>query len=216
LFTKDFGKIEAVGIGTKKIKSKVIGHLTTWGLIDVMIVKTKSIDKLATARLVDKFDLDIEENYYFLSSIFEIVSASLPAGIPDEKIWSWLNMTINWLKLAKSYHQKKSIVIIFGVQLLKMLGYAPELSRCTQCQRPVENHVYFHWQNNGIVCEREESEKIAISKDLIKLLRLIIANDWKVIDRLVLKKWMVDEGGDFLRRWISYVFEKEINSLKYI
>src|SRR4030042_2940163 len=56
LYTKDFGKIEVVAKGTKKITSKLKGYLEPFYLVKLMIAKGKVFDKLANCNTIKTYN----------------------------------------------------------------------------------------------------------------------------------------------------------------
>ena len=55
LYTKDYGKIDVLAKGTKKISSKLNSYLEPFYLIKVMIAKGKGFDKLANCNLIEGY-----------------------------------------------------------------------------------------------------------------------------------------------------------------
>ncbi len=216
LLTRELGRVDVVSIGTKKIKSKNIGHLSCWGVVDTMIARSKFMDRLATARLVNNFELDLDENYPFMMAINDMLLKCLMASEKDEQIWGWLIDIINWLKLAKNSYQKKIVVLIFGIRLIKYLGYESRLDNCAICGQHLEHQVYFGFKENGIVCQREDVEKKTISCDCLRLLRIAFADEWRAIDHLAVKKVVIDECLSFVMSWVKYNFGKELLAWDYL
>ena len=55
LYTERLGKAEVIGRGTKKIQSKLNGHLQYFVVINVLIARGRSIDQLAGAVIEETF-----------------------------------------------------------------------------------------------------------------------------------------------------------------
>mgnify|MGYP003994390945 CR=1 FL=1 len=46
LYTKDFGRVEAVAVGARRVKSKLVGHLSGLGQVEVMFARGKRFNKV--------------------------------------------------------------------------------------------------------------------------------------------------------------------------
>ena len=77
LYTQHLGKVEAVARGSKKIKSKLNGHLQFFATINLTIAKGKRFDQLAGAIL--------DNNFTNLKNDFKkIILASFGLELTDE------------------------------------------------------------------------------------------------------------------------------------
>ncbi|OGF30369.1 DNA repair protein RecO [Candidatus Falkowbacteria bacterium RIFOXYD2_FULL_35_9] len=216
-YTENFGKIQAVAIGSKKIKSKLMGHLSSYGLVDLMIARSKnSFDKLASARLIEKFDLNLEQDFIYINIIFELLEKSLELEDKNLLEWQLVIDTIRRLEKTSDKNSKKIIVIYFACQLMKLLGYSPELYSCVKCNNKVGEKAYFSWHDNSMICSKCNCEKLKIDENVIKFLRLIFINDQKVFPKLVIKQDLLNKIVVFMKDWLNYLVEKEIYSWKQI
>lgn len=107
LFTKRFGKLVAKAKSTRRITSKLSGHLDIGNLVDARLVEKNGlqvVDALKTGRLSAK-----PADFYFLNRL-------LAEAGPDPKLWQLLtSVKLNWL------------------QVLKILGWDPREAVCHAC-----------------------------------------------------------------------------------
>lgn len=214
VYTKDFGKLQLSGIGMKKIKSKLAGHLASFGVVDLLIAKSKVCDKIAGAHLAVPFDFDLSTDFLYLSVIYEILEKSISQQQPDQQIWLLLINSMKRLKLAKNIDEKKFVTIFFLYNLLRLLGYLPQLNYCLKCQKSNKSFV-FSLSENGLLCSDCQSsvdkDIILISQKLIDFLTILISEN--KLPQIVIKKSVLTEAINFIKNWIPYVLEKKINSL---
>jgi DNA repair protein RecO (recombination protein O) len=219
VFTKDVGKLRLAGIGMKKITSKLAGQMATPGIIDLMLVKSKIQDKIASAHLVEKFNLNLEKDYQYYCLMIEVLDKSLRENERDDYLWSLLIKSIRCLVLATSEEQKKVIALLFVLKLMKNLGYQPELNNCVNCQNSLLKYS-FSFYENGVICpicaNRVKGAQTfkAVSVDLVKFLSLVFNKTG--IENLVIKKSIIEEAWSFAAGWVPYVLEKPINSMAVI
>jgi len=216
IYTEHYGKQNLVAIGSKKVKSKLMGHLSAYGLVDIMVARGKGLDKLATARLIDNFKMDLEDNYFYIGYVYELLDKAIEQGERDEKIWKILQSAVEWLKVTKTKDEKRLVMIYFTLQLMGRLGYHPELFNCVICKSKASDPVFFSLANNGLGCSNCSQDSFVVSQDMIKLMRVLISDDLEGFDKLIVKKKVIIEVIGFFRKWVPYMVEKEINSVKYL
>jgi DNA repair protein RecO (recombination protein O) len=216
IITFDYGKIKVIATGSKKIKSKLMGHLSSLGLVDIMVAKGKQQDRLATARLIDNFQIDLEKDYIYISYFFELLDKLLEEGQPDKDVWNVLLKSIKWLQSSSNKIQKKIVVTYFTFQLFKNLGYHPELYNCIKCNNKVQEKIYFSFSENGLCCDKCQIDKLKVEENVVKLIRILISDKVDNFDNLVIKQKYIDELGFFIDKWVTYIAERKINSFHYL
>lgn len=129
IYSRDFGKIEVVGRGTKKIQSKLNSHLQFFAIIDLMIAKGKSFDQLTGARIIKIFpQLKTDFRKTILASFgLELIDKLTKTNQLDEKIFSLLTDYLETIN-KKTIVKKEDWQVIkksFVSQLMTVLGYKP-------------------------------------------------------------------------------------------
>lgn len=219
IYTSDFGKLKLHGIGMKKIKSKLAGQLATPGIIDLMLAKSKTQDKIASAFLAEKFDLDLNIDFPYLCFLYEVFDKAVGEGQADVRLWNLLVKSIKWLYLAPNEEQKKIVLVFFVFRLFKILGYQPKLENCVICQKKIISGN-FYFLSNGMICNGCLNLKIPMNqlKSVSKDLYVFLIKIYKMTEteNLVIKKTVLAEAWNFIQKWTSYLLEKNINSLTLI
>lgn len=129
IYTKDLGKIEVVGRGTKKIKSKLNSHLQFFSLVDIAIAKGKNFSQLTGALLSQNFtNIKSDLVKIALASFgLELVDKLTQPHQPDKKIFDLL---LNYLEIIdkESPLEVNNFELIkkhFIIKLTTFLGYQP-------------------------------------------------------------------------------------------
>lgn len=173
VYAKNFGKLNLVARGTKKIKSKLAAHLEPLVLCDLMIIKGRSRDYIG-ASIVRNYYLNIREDLnkiYYAGKALNLFNRLVKEEHPDERLFYLIT---RWLEVLDKFKDesvgglKKKIVsdeemskengellfAFFAFKLLAELGYQPELFHCLGCGKEVKagaNH--FNFKNGGIIEE---------------------------------------------------------------
>lgn len=128
IYTKTHGKIQALGRGTKKIKSKLNCQLQPFANIDFMIASGKSYDHIAAATQVENF-LNIKKDLkkiILASYTLELTEKMTENGMAEIQIFSLLK---NFLKALNSEEftdlKMKRFKQMFVIKLLSILGLLP-------------------------------------------------------------------------------------------
>ncbi len=128
IYTKDRGKILALGKGAKKIQSKLSSSLPYFAVIDLMIAPGKNNDHIAGASLLKNFSaIKTELKKTILASFaLEVVDKITKLSQPDPKIFILLAKYL--AVLNDNFFTKKEWQVVkqaFVIKLLSLLGLAP-------------------------------------------------------------------------------------------
>ena len=232
LYTRKYGKVQAVAAGSQKIKSKVAGHLQPFCLTEVMFAKGRSIDKLAQARLVERFHSFSQDWSLFMlgSYIVEVVASLTKEGVADRKIWEALlavykelNEQGNWLQgLSEPTSQKrlKWISRVFAWQVLQRLGFSPQLNDCIHCRGELnQTSLSFSLLQGGVVCSKCEQnypDRIAIDVDTIKLIRFALSSSLPRASRLAASPEVLKSATDLIDQLISVQIQRPLNNAIFL
>jgi DNA repair protein RecO (recombination protein O) len=211
VYTKDFGKLSLVARGTKKINSKLAGHLEPISLADILIIKGKGFDYIGSALTTNAF-LNLKDNLnkiYYAGRIIKWFSRLVKEGQSDERLFFLLLRTLQVIDDYQDEEFTKEsgelFFSFFAFKLLAELGYKPEMYECLNCREKIEpGKNYFNLKNGGIVCgsclEKERQTQIisaqeilTISDNCIKLMRFIMDNRLDTAKKLKLDKKVIKE-----------------------
>lgn len=200
VFTNDFGKLKIFGKAIRKIKSKLRAGTEIFSLSEIEFIQGKTHKTLTDTVLIDRFK-NIKENPEKLETAFQIAKALdsfLGEEEKDDEIWQLLKETFQRLNNYSLQTTNYSLVYHhFFWNLISILGYKPELYYCFVCQKKLlSQNLYFFSKEGGVICEscfKKTDEKtkdsyLKINVNVIKILRLIIKKNWKILERLKIEK----------------------------
>ena len=216
IYTRDYGKVRAVAIGAKKIKSKLSGHLATPGVLDLMLVHGRRLDRVASATVERRFSFESIAVWNYYNLILELIDFGNLESVPDPEFWDFLNKTIRRLELARNDDERQILVYAFCLKFFDILGYRPEFSVCAECGKPLTAKIFFGLSNNGTICSDCEVVKFPVSMNFVKLSRVFLLETRSDISKLILRRSLIDEVRRFLRVWLPYRLEREVKSLHNI
>jgi len=221
IYGKNEGKLEVLAKGTRKKTSKLAGSLEPYTLAEVMLAKGRGFDYVMAVKVIKKYSLfqDIFISSWF-SLLVEIIEKHVKQKYKEREIFDLLINLLASLDKEANRLRKISLILAAVFQLLKILGFAPELYTCQACRAkltPQEN--YFSAVSAGLLCSRcdeKERDAQAISPATIKIMRFFLDNDWKKIPALKINKENLSAIIKVVTLYLPYILEDEFKSLKFI
>lgn len=197
VFTKDFGRLEVLGKAIRKIKSKLRGAIGLFYLSEIEFIQGKTYKILTDTILIENFQ-NIKKNLGRLKIAYQIAEISdrfLKGEEKDLKIWKLLKEIFNWLNSEKLLVSQYLLLYYFFLwNFLSILGYHPQLSNCSLCQKKIiSKNFYFSSKEGGIICPvcfKRSTDLRWIKKinsEVVKIIRLIFKKDWSAVCRLKIK-----------------------------
>lgn len=194
IFSKDFGKLEVLGKGIRKITSKLKSGIEIFSFSEIEFVQGKNYKILTDAILLKKLtniknDLEKFKIAFLISKVGEKL---IPFEETEEKIWHLFKQVFEILNnLSASKLHLKLLYYYFFWNLLSFLGYKPELYFCLLCQKRLEPNKLYFTPEGGIICKacfKGQKSAILIKPEVIKILRKILDKDWKTLQKLKIEK----------------------------
>jgi len=185
VYTKDYGKVDILGRAIRKITSKLRSGVELFYFSEVEFIQGKAYKTLTDAILINKFEnirSDLEKTKIACQMV-DLVDGLVRGQESDERIWSLLNESFGRLSLSTNliYHY-------FFWNFLSILGYQIDLHNCVYCEKQlIPLKLYFNAQEGGIFCAQcfdKSNDRMDVSPETVKIIRLLIERDWKVLERL--------------------------------
>lgn len=211
VFTKDFGKLRILGKAIRKIKSKLRAGVQPFYLAEIEFIQGKSYKTLTDAVRVERFK-KIEKDLDKLKTAIEIseVSGRLIKGEePDKKIGNLILETFKRLNNCPS--QSNFLVFYYFLwNFFSILGYCPEIEKCIFCQkRLLPKNLYFNSEQGGVICGncfKKTKKRKKISPETVKILRIFLKKNWKILSKLKIKEENKEELKEISEKYLSHLF----------
>lgn len=206
IFSKNYGKIRILTKGSRKIKSKFMGHFEPFCLVKFSCVLGKSFFIMTSLETLDSHSKNKEnsENIKIYSYIAEVVDALTPELDKNENLFLKIKNYLNTKEISQIS------VAHFLFDILKFSGFAPNVDKCSKCGdiKSVLNHFSFYW--GGLVCEKcgvGTSKKVS-AKTVLSLKKVSEGEGMLEEDIVEIK--------NTLKAFIEYINENKIKTSKYI
>jgi DNA repair protein RecO (recombination protein O) len=201
IFTLESGKISALAKSVKKSQAKLAGFLENFTLTEIFLAKNQGTGKIKGSLVENNFP-NLKNNYEALVKVslaVNILDKLTTRENKDEKIFKLLKNFLEAVDEAVRKRKEDKIDILslgFIFKLFDALGYRIEADHCSNCEGSLsKGNNFFSPENGGILCAdcaRNFSNKVPISNDSIKLMRIFYKNKIGSLQKLQVGKKEID------------------------
>jgi DNA repair protein RecO (recombination protein O) len=220
LLTPEDGKLRAIAKGVRRQRSRIGGSVEPFAELDLVLARGRDLDVItavdvAQAWLHLRDALESTATAWYLG---ELADRAVEERAGAHPVYGLLRRACQLLDDGMAPGR---VARWFEGGLSDALGVRPELDRCVECDRRLEEHDRFRWVPalGGVLCEAHQqppSETVALSLDALKLLRAYRRLDVEAIAALRLPPDVEVEVESVMRRYIRYVLEREARSLAFV
>jgi len=122
IFTENFGRVEALAVGARKIKSKLAGHLAAPGIIDFIFVAGRLQKRITHACVRCFWPMRDEIDYQFWNCFTELLD-KFSHEEKDERLWRLAIRFFERIANVDGVGSKKLFLNLFIIKMLAVLGY---------------------------------------------------------------------------------------------
>ncbi len=166
LLTREFGKVQALAKGARRLKGPFEGALDLLCVCRIVFLRKSSgaLDLLTEAKLERRFraarcDLSrLYAGYY----VAELLGELTDNGDPHPELF---DLACNTLEALDSTDGNVAALLVrFELEALRLLGHLPSLDQCVECGTEVINsqRIAFGLLNGGVLCSRCRPGKSAV------------------------------------------------------
>lgn len=211
LYSRDYGKLDLVARGTKKLKSKLAGHLEPITLSEIMIVPGKQFDYIGTADMTVSF-LNIKndlEKILLAGRAIRVFNKLVREAEKDEKLFVLMSDFLDLIN-KENLHIKNSdfLYSFFIFKLLSELGYCLNYRKCAKCNELFINEAVFNFKSKEVFCKKcsdfsQKSSQVILKKSLNLLALTYEAKFEKLLDFKISKESQKEycEAADLFLRY---------------
>ena len=137
-YTREGGKLLAIGRGTRKLLSKLGSHLEPFTLVDLHLARGRKLDTVCGAIMARSPEPLVLEDARYVATSFaaEAIDHFVKLGERDDELWRLIE---SWFADAAVLPEDRLMprLSVFVWRLLSHLGYHPKLEECCECGKDV-------------------------------------------------------------------------------
>jgi DNA repair protein RecO len=177
IYTKEYGKIEAVAGSSSKITSKLAGDLEPFNFCQLMIADGRYFERIAGAKINQSFtNLKTDWDSLTLAwALAEGLEGLTLNHLAEPRIYQLLMETLFYLE-SRAYREEKIFIIIqFFWLVFLFLGHRPKIEYSQdEFQKFIEEEIFFNKKTGSFFQHNKERSKInsslKIPQELFKTL----------------------------------------------
>ncbi|TSC93057.1 MAG: DNA repair protein RecO (recombination protein O) [Candidatus Berkelbacteria bacterium Licking1014_7] len=213
IFTEDFGLVQALARGARKILARLNGHLELANLAKFHFYKGKTFYTIIDAQVINNFSKvknDLK-NASLIYHFLELVKIFLPLGEKHPAVLGHLSDSIEILG-----RQNHSVAkIFFELQFVSELGFKPEMHECVICQKRLAlGKNFFSFLQGGILCSDcsvADKSSFGVSDNCIKLIRWIAIENISTLKKLEnIPDNLIQETDRILEGYLEFLAERKL------
>jgi DNA repair protein RecO (recombination protein O) len=217
LLTRTHGKVGAIAKGVRRPESRLGPSLELYSHVDVLLAKGRGeLDVVAQVSRIP--------GYRIAGDVGQMAHAALIAELAERvcedrhPVDGVYEMTVSALDELSRETDPRRASAWFLMTALDLLGYAPQLSSCASCERPLAARAApFSPEAGGFLCERcalPSMEPVPLAA--IKVLRLMAAGDLATYRRLKLDGALLNSLDWVLQSQLEHHLDRRLKSLAFL
>jgi DNA repair protein RecO (recombination protein O) len=217
LLTRTHGKVGAIAKGVRKPSSKLGPSLELYGHVDVLLAKGRGeLDVVAQVQRVPGYRIEGDvERMAHAALIAELAERVCEDRHPLDGVYE---LTVGALdELARETDPRRASAW-FLMTALDLLGYAPQLTACASCDRPLAaKPAAFSPEAGGFLCDRCALPAVdLVPLAAIKVLRLMAAGDLETYRRLKLDSQLLASIEGVLQAQLEHHLDRRLKSVQFL
>ena len=212
VFTEQYGKIGAIAKGVKKPNSSLRACTQPFCYAQLYFYRGKDLSIITQGKLLDFFGRvrsNFSETIYVLYML-EMLDKIL---LEQERHTKLFYQTLAVVQSLEKNGYQPLALRYFEVQILKEMGFTPELSNCVVCAAKAEAY-YISLSAGGLVCkkcERTIDNLFELSPETLALLRLLFRSNLEVTERINVSRGGLTQLEKFLEIYLEYHLEQRLS-----
>jgi len=217
LLTREHGKLGAIAKGVRKTSSKLASSLELFTRVEVQLATGRgSLDIITQAirHPGPRIEADLERTSR-ASLVAELAERMTEDRHPQEHLYELTCWAL--AEIATDADPRRSAAYFIGAAL-DLMGYAPQLTECARCGRPLPDAAAaFSAAQGGFLCGADtDPAEPQVTPAAIKVLRVIMSGDLALYRRLKLSTSIMDEVDDVLAAQLEYHLDRQLNALRFL
>ncbi len=222
LYTRQQGKIRALGKSVRKIRSRRAGHLEPFTHVTLQLAKSHDMPIITQAETINPFST-LRESLAAIGHASYVVELLDKFTYEEGENLSLFNLLLKTFERLTTPDLDPQLVLrYYEIRLLDYAGFRPELMHCISCGAEIQpEDQFFSPGAGGILCPRcgretDSRGAIPISKDALKYLRHLQRSPFADAVRAHPSPEHHREMERILQGYLSYVLERGLIVPKFI
>jgi DNA repair protein RecO (recombination protein O) len=219
LYTEHLGKVRAIGKGIRKPRSRKSGHLEPFTHTNLQLARGRDLYIVTQAETINAF-LPLRDDLILFgqaSYAIELVDRFTFEGEENQAIFRLIIRTLSRLAVDKDC---QLVLRYFEMRLLDLLGFRPQLQRCTACEAQIKpEDQYFSSEKGGVMCPRCGANipgARPVSMSVLKFMRHFQRSSYEQARLANPGSALHTQIEILMQHYLTYLLERNLNSPAFL
>lgn len=219
LYTKEYGKVEAVARGARRPRNRLVGAMQPFTHARVFLFHGRGLDSISQCEIREPFAV-IREDLVLVaygSYIAELVDRVVEEREQNEELFTLLLDTLGVLASGCS---PELCTRFFELRLMSVAGYRPQVGTCLVCAgAPDGTDAVFSAMSGGLLCGRcagRDENAVPVSEETVRLMRRLLRMHAHSLGQVEASPQALYELERAMRFHIRYHVERRFKSLRFL
>ncbi len=196
ILSKEYGKKSVYVKGARHTKSKFSAYTELFTEAKFSLYIKKNLCNLNSVDSITAHSkLRNEMSRLFVGTyLLELVDIFIAEDDGDIRLYDMLSYA---LKFLEEDEEENFLLLrtMFFIKLLKLLGYAPEVSMCVECLT-VENIKYFGFSSGGIICDKcglNVENKVDVDYEYLRIINILLKKSYLSVRNMDISGIILDK-----------------------
>lgn len=209
-YTLEYGKVQAIAKGIRKMRSRKAGHLEPFSRVELMLAKGRNLDVITQAEAQSTYE-NLRADLKLIAYAAYVVELLDRFTYEEGENRQLYNLLVNTLARLDEGSPAQTAVHYYEVQLMDLLGFKPQLQVCVACGEKIKpEDQFFSGKLGGVLCPKSLSADPSawkVSLGALKYCRHLQRSSWSKIKNLLIPLEIEPELASLLERYLTYLLE---------
>ena len=209
-YTLEYGKVQAIAKGIRKMRSRKAGHLEPFSRVELMLAKGRNLDVISQAEAQSTYE-NLRADLKLIAYAAYVVELLDRFTYEEGENRPLYNLLVNTLSRLDAGSPPQTVVHYYEVQLMDSLGFKPQLQVCVACGEKIKpEDQFFSAKLGGILCPKSLSADPGawkVSLGALKYWRHLQRSSWNKVKNLEIPQEVEPELASLLERYLTYLLE---------
>ncbi len=225
-YTKDYGKVRAVGKGVRKSRSSMSGIVQPFNYNHMTFYQNTSLDRINQVKNIFSFAKlreDLTKTAYasFMAELIEKVGLE---NDPNQSLFFLLLSSFH--QLLKADENIGFIELTFKVRLLAILGLKPDLDNCVSCKKELlcfkKNIIDI--EHGGLICKecyKKSTDTSSVNKymlfgESVQVMKNFFDTGLQSLPNLEISKGAYEQLDELINKFMIYHLDIKLKSFDFL
>lgn len=219
IYTADYGKLDAVAKGVRRVTSRLAGHVEPLTHASFMFAHGRSLDVITGAHTIETF-LPLREDLDRLSRALYAVELLDRATEEREENFALYRLLLDALRRLAGQEDLDLVLRSFELALLGQLGYQPQVRACASCGGALaaEGNAWAPALGGAVcpACHPADTALRPLSGAALRVLRLLQDGAFAEIGRAGAGAPLAQELERHLRDAVHWALERDVRAAAFV